>query len=355
MKAGKTLQELSGELIRQFQNSNDLYADSSLVSVLPVETGGVHLGVEGHGQFGVTPLAHDQLADTCEIPRKYYRKMLEHDNKLLAHNVNTWLHDAPKTRLFRTLDQDCRAVLSDRYMVLDNAAVAENILPVLYAAGAEVVSCDVTPTNLYIKAVTPRLSFDVKKGDAVQAGIVISNSEVGCGSFRVEALLYRLVCLNGMISASDNHGYSRAHLTRAFAELSDTGMSWVSAESHRKAGEAVWSVARDLVSNFFTADNFAGIVERFAAASARALPAPVDSVQVVAKQFSLSGEETNSVLQHLLSGGDINQFGLVNAVTRAAQDVSSYERATSLERLGGKILELSPREWSVIEEARSVN
>ena len=39
----------------------------------------------------------------------------------------------------------------------------------------------------------------VKVGDAVQAGIAISNSEVGQGSLRVEALDYRLVRTNGMI------------------------------------------------------------------------------------------------------------------------------------------------------------
>ena len=36
---------------------------------------------------------------------------------------------------------------------------------------------------------------------------------------------------------------------------------------------------------------------------------------------------------------DFSQFGLVNAVTRASQDVDNYNRATELERIGEQFLE----------------
>ena len=35
-------------------------------------------------------------------------------------------------------------------------------------------------------------------GDVVQAGFVVSNSEVGLGSLRVEPLVFRLVCKKGL-------------------------------------------------------------------------------------------------------------------------------------------------------------
>jgi hypothetical protein len=40
-------------------------------------------------------------------------------------------------------------------------------------------------------------------------------------------------------------------------------------------------------------------------------------------------------------------------VTRQAEDVDSYDRATELEELGGKILAYSDREWRTIAGARS--
>jgi hypothetical protein len=35
---------------------------------------------------------------------------------------------------------------------------------------------------------------------------------------------------------------------------------------------------------------------------------------------------------------DNSAFGLINAVTKASQDIDDYNRATELERLGGEIL-----------------
>ena len=52
-----------------------------------------------------------------------------------------------------------------------------------------------------------------------------------------------------------------------------------------------------------------------------------------------------SILPHLIRGGDISQYGLVNAVTRASQDVECYDRATQLEYVGGDILSLSGNQW----------
>ena len=41
---------------------------------------------------------------------------------------------------------------------------------------------------MYLKVVTPEVKFEVAPGDAVQAGIVITNSEVGCGTLAVQPL-----------------------------------------------------------------------------------------------------------------------------------------------------------------------
>ena len=41
------------------------------------------------------------------------------------------------------------------------------------------------------------------------------------------------------------------------------------------------------------------------------------------------------MLRHLIEGGDLSAYGLVNAVTHFAQDVDDYDRATEFEALGG--------------------
>lgn len=62
-----------------------------------------------------------------------------------------------------------------------------------------IASCEVTEGNLYLKVINKAIRAEVKPGDVVQAGFVVSNSEVGLGSLRVEPLVYRLVCSNGLI------------------------------------------------------------------------------------------------------------------------------------------------------------
>jgi len=74
----------------------------------------------------------------------------------------------------------------------------------------------------------------------------------------------------------------------------------------------------------------------------------VKVVEVTQKRFGLTEGEKSGVLHHLIQGGDMNRFGLINAVTRTAQDVPDYDRSTELERLGGTILELPRRDWETI-------
>jgi len=58
------------------------------------------------------------------------------------------------------------------------------------------------------------------------------------------------------------------------------------------------------------------------------------------------------VLRHLIVEGDPSAYGIVNAVTHASQDVEDYDRATELEALGGKLIDLPPSEWrSVVAPA----
>jgi hypothetical protein len=72
---------------------------------------------------------------------------------------------------------------------------------------------------------------------------------------------------------------------------------------------------------------------------------PVQAVEVLANRYTLNEVERAGVLRHLIVGGDLSAYGMVNAVTHYSHDVEDYDRATEFEALGGKLIELSPREW----------
>jgi hypothetical protein len=67
--------------------------------------------------------------------------------------------------------------------------------------------------------------------------------------------------------------------------------------------------------------------------------------------FVLNESERAGVLRHLIVAGDLSAYGLVNAVTHYSQDVEDYDRATEFEALGGKLIELSSREWEELAAA----
>ena len=55
--------------------------------------------------------------------------------------------------------------------------------------------------------------------------------------------------------------------------------------------------------------------------------------------------------QHLILGGSLTQYGLHAAITRTAEDLADYDRATAFEQLGGKIIELPRAEWRALATA----
>ena len=127
------------------------------------------------------------MADKLKIPFAYFERMRNEQASLLDRNVDTWLHHEPELRMVRTLDGQARAFLSDRYRRLDNYDLCEHVLPMLQRLpDARFESTELTPTRLYLKVVTPRVQIEIQPGDIVQAGVVISNSEVGQGTLSVQ-------------------------------------------------------------------------------------------------------------------------------------------------------------------------
>lgn len=243
MKSGKSLVELAQAIEKQRGLKRDFIADTRHLRMQPTDRGPA-LIVEERG-YPLTRIAHQQLGERVGIPAKYYERMRSDAPELLARNVNHWFGQAPERRMVRTLAGDARAFLSDRYQRIDNAHVAEVTLPVLAdTPGIEIVSTEVTEKRMYIKAVTPRIAGEVRVGDQVQAGVMITNSEVGLGAITVAPLLYRLVCLNGMV-VEDNrfrkhHVGTKAGDDAAIYEL-------LSDETRRADDNVILMKVRDVV------------------------------------------------------------------------------------------------------------
>ena len=345
MKQGTSLNALAATLLRQAQAKRDYLVDTRALRFETVAGGEskITLMAEESEAFLVNDFTHRQIADRLGIPARYFDMMREKNPELLGTNVNSWFAAKPEKRLLRTLDGTVRAFLSDRYRRMDNAEVAEAVLPIISELPeAEVISCELTQTKMYIKVVNRRLQLDVRPGDTVQAGFVLSNSEVGAGSVRVEPLVFRLVCSNGLIVP--DYGQKRYHVGRALeAEESQA----IYRDETLAADDAAFLMkVQDTVRLAVDQAKFAHLVNRLRDAAGEPLSGnPVSAVELLANRHSLTQDESGGVLRHLVTGGDFSRYGLLNAVTRTSQEVADYDRATELERLGGKIMTLDSKEW----------
>ena len=353
MKQGRALAEVLAQLLYEDRMKRDFIAPAQALQVSP-DGESIIMSFTGTNEQEVlcmTDLFHRQVGSALNIPAKYYDMMRTQKPQLLAENVNAWLGDRDQSYMIRSMDfgrgRVARAFLSDRYRRIDNLEVANAILP-LFAGKEEmeVVSCEVSDSRLYIKIVNHKLEMAVVPGDYVQAGVVISNSEVGLGAVSVQPLVYRLVCSNGL--CVNDFGERKAHVGRA-AKMVDDSFSLYTDETLQAEDKAFLLKLRDTTLAAIEEARFAQIVGRLQKSTQAKITGRIqDVIELTGKAYDISQPEQDSILDYLVKGGDLSLYGLTNAITRASQDVESYDRATALEGIGWQVATMPETLWREI-------
>lgn len=331
MKTGRNLQEVLVELDRQNKAKQDFISPAQGMRLR--EDGHTfelnHLTTDRQMTFGTTSLFHRQVASALGIPAKYYDLMQSQKPELLAENVNAWFADRTSSYMVRSMDygsgQVARALLSERYRRIDNMEIATSVLP-LFAGNDqyEVMSCEVTENRLYLKVVNHRLEMEVRKGDIVQAGVMISNSEVGLGAVSIQPLIYRLVCLNGMTVC--DMGERRHHVGRQAKAVEDS-FTLYSDETMEAEDKAFLLKLRDTTMAAIDEARFAQVVGRLQESMAFPITGKVqDVVQLTSQSYGINADEQEGILKYLIAGGDLSLYGLsincddLGKLCRAAED-----------------------------------
>lgn len=346
MKQGRTLPEVLTELQRQNAAKQDYIGTAG---AFHLDDDGRTFSIGNDHRFGTTQLFHRQVASTLGIPAKYYDVMQKQKPDLLADNVNAWFSDKDSSYMVRTLDygdgagQVARALLSDRYRRIDNLEIASAVLP-LFAGNpdVEVMSAEVTTEKIYLKIVNHRLEMACV-GDIVQAGVVISNSEVGLGAVSVQPMIYTLSCTNGMITPT--YGERRTHVGRSVKALEENYQLY-SDDTKEAEDKVILMKLRDATLAAIEEVRFRQIVGKLEESAGVKITGRVQSVvELTGKAFDLNQNEQDNILNYLIQGGDLSLYGLSNAVTRASQDVESYDRATTLEAVGWQVATMDAATW----------
>jgi hypothetical protein len=324
------LVDLVEELKRQKLNSFDIVADDDEIYVIAHEDFGLMLGVIDHGRWPLTEWAHVQLAEKTGIPKKYYDRMREaREFELLADNVNTWLQG--ERRLIRILDCKVRAILSNRYRIIDNYDLVFLVLDEFEKKETiEIHRIDLTETMLYIKAIDRTLTDAIKEEDMVYGGLIIRNSEVGASALRVEPFILRKVCNNGLIL---QRTLKKIHLGRQITEIDDIGWS---DETKELEDKAFWSKVRDVIRATFDKQTFQSWVEKLKESTRIEIKKPTEAVNNIVGHLGLSEEQKQKLLMHF---SEPTKYGLINAVTNLASQTKNVDEQVRLEEFAGEILQ----------------
>jgi hypothetical protein len=366
MKLGTRLQDMAAEVERQALSKSDFVAP---VAQMTMNSAG-RLTLAQNGTMALRTLAHDQLGEYLEIPKTYYQRMLSEDTSLLAANVNRWLTaetegKKKEGRLIRTLDNEVRAVLSPSYQSegMDNLDFLRVLFPIVKSRGLITWSAAITETRMYWKVVDQSITLDVPTGrklgdgshvffDTISPALLFSNSEVGLGSYSIAWGKFTKVCTN---LAAHEQLMRKVHIGRR-AEVTDDVYQMLSNETKQKMAETLTLQARDIVESALSKARLEAHAEKLGVAVAQKIPGKDAEriLDVTAKRFGWTQEERDGIFGELIEAGDFSRYGAHNAVTLYSSKVASYDRASELERDGGRIIDLEPAAWQTLTESREV-
>lgn len=174
-----------------------------------------------------------------------------------------------------------------------------------------------TFTQLVIPDMTRMMVDTGSDNDLWWGGVQIKNSLVGDGQTGVEGFLYRMLCTNGMI------------------DTGPTAAGW-----SRKTGgqdpEDVYRWAQQAVD-----DVLGGLESSFAAVQSTATEAidgdVAQTIRDVFAEHRIPGPLQRGVLDELVDNDELTMYGLMNAVTAAANGEISPAHQQLLMRTGGEV------------------
>jgi hypothetical protein len=367
MQTGKTITELAQAIEHQQKTAKDYLVPVERMSMLGDGALTFKNGVDH--KYSLNDWSAGQLASFTDIPKGYFDRLRAESTDLLASNVNHGLHrqlkDAkmPPVRMLRTVDGKLRAFLSDRYRTLDSYDLLDAVLPTFMNHRLKLVNAEITERRMYLRVTSPKLVGEVQKGDVVEFGMMISNSDVGAGSLKIEPFINRLVCLNGLVMTDPNDdkkiSMNQRHLGGRQGSESAIIERYLTDETKELNQKAFWNSVKDVVSGMVSQDLFDGQLEKLR----RAADLPLkrydlpEVVEITAKTVGLSLTDMlkSDVVEALGAGGQgagLTQWGLINAFTAAAGGKNTdFDGSIELERAAGRILELNPTQWRSISNA----
>lgn len=333
-------------VISRFNERKDHYHDSlctvsgESARVRPVVVDGKFQLLDKKNEKFYTPTKHalNQFAQKTKWGNFTVNKLAEskdirHQN-ILRDLLDISFQEFDGDYLFRFNDQDntCRAFLSDRYAIINNNWVLDEVKKFLPAECEDAVAKDKSGDDFINFMVVLPSSLKSSDDSDYQGLIKVKNSEIGTHRLDISAGVFRTICSNGAIGWVKHNDVSVVHRGKIdFQMLSHNIQSAIS--SHIKA---MPNMIEKLLGTKQMGWDGGSMTPLFAS---------------VAQTYKLTKQEVESV--HTAWGVERNEtpkyakslFGVVNSLTRGSQRLPelSWEK---LNEIGGELANFDDGDWA---------
>jgi len=307
MKNITTLAEVADRVDHLSRNCTDKMIPVKEISFDHLES--VRVGSDAHH---LKSIASQSICWRLGIPIQYIRKC---PIDVQAYNMNHWIqHEKNEELFFRFDSNDVRAIFTPKYTPVDNFEVIERLDSMGYQPETQ-CQCHIDENFMSLSILEGKQSFEVN-GDRMTPGISLGNSETGLSSLVLSAFIFRLACLNGLISKSEISASYR-HVSRKILDEFPQVMARVGNELGKQKDQLRFSIES-------TVDD------------------PLMTIESFNRQFQLGKQERQAVeWGYHMEGRGEKMFDIIQAYTRSAQFKGlPAESAYKLQKTGGMILSM---------------
>lgn len=320
--------------------------------------------VEGPPALPLSGTALSQVLGKLNIPGRFHSYLMGEQYGDVAGNLVRELIEKDPTRrvLVRTLDGRCRAVLSDRYKILDNGDLFFAAFEKFEQVGAEMwharlwddgmdlfgvrkdVSAEVTTDRTFDPGDGWQSRWHGEAGDVHNPAVRLTNSETGEGGLRVNLAILRKVCCNFNVWTD---GVSQVHLGKL---LGNSEGMLESDETRKSEGAYIWNKVKDAIDTAFDPVAFQKLIDRLNNATKQVLTDPEKAIGNVVAEYSISDDRKKAIERALILSGDKTRFGLIQAVTESAH-TAEPSTAHRLDEIGGELTSMADSKFESLVTA----
>lgn len=285
-----------------------------------------HAGKEGL-QF--SEYAFTQLLNRYGLPVKETKTTLRYNPEHVYRLVNELLNADDNEMLLRARVINgkgiVRAILSKDYSVLNNSEILRTVQQNLDDTKLEhkVETSYLDDGRLHLRVTfdptTQAFGKDILgTDDIIRSGVDIINSETGRSSFRMEPMVFRQVCTNGLKAwkhDENNESISQRHIFISTKELNDM-------------------VIKGITGSIDTAQN---VLNTFEDTKKIIVMNPVKEIKRLCEDQKLSQKLTATIIKSYNQEPVRSRYGIINAFTRGARGLGNVQRL-QLETFAGRLM-----------------